>query len=111
MQHMKHCLADGTVVGELEWRDSPGRTIEVHIDVHPDHQRKGIGRKLIDNLIQFITERDGDKPMCLYTFMAADNKQAVAFFTAVGFALQYVPNFYGTWRNAYFGCKTIGAPK
>lgn len=94
------------IIGELEWREGPGKTYEVHIDVHPDHQRRGIGRSMVASLESWLVE-----PMSLYTFMAADNAKARMFFVAVGFDLVLVRGFYGRGRDAYFGCKTIGEPK
>jgi ribosomal protein S18 acetylase RimI-like enzyme len=98
----------GAVIGELEWRQGPGRVFEVHIDVDSEYQRQGIGRQLVEELEQLIIDRE---PMSLYTFMAANNDKAYAFFTAVGFRLLRVEGFYGVGRDAYFGCKTIGIPK
>lgn len=99
---------EGQIVGELEWRESPGRTFELHVDVHPAHHRKGIGRKLVEELEKLVAGRE---PMSLYTFMAADNLKARQFFAAVGFNLILAPNFYGRGRDAYFGIKVLGAPK
>lgn len=98
----------GLLVAELEWREGPGRTFEIHIDVVPSYQRKGIGRSMIEELIELVQDRE---PMSLYTFMAADNTQARLFFSAVGFTLFYIPDFYGEGRDAWFGVKPIGTPK
>ena len=96
------------VIGELEWREGPGRTFEVHVDVDPEYHRKGIGTGLIRDLELIIEDKE---PMSIYTFMAADNEKARGFFAANGFVLQLVKGFYGAGRDAYFGCKTIGTPK
>jgi ribosomal protein S18 acetylase RimI-like enzyme len=96
------------IIGELDWRQGPGRVFEVHIDVDPEYHRKGIGSGLIEELERLI---EGREPMSLYTFMAVDNDKAYHFFTAVGFKLFRVEGFYGNGRDAYFGCKTIGTPK
>lgn len=98
----------GAVIATLEWRKSPGRTFEVHIDVEPSYQRQGIGRQLIQELEQLVADQE---PMSLYTFMAADNDQAVKFFKGVGFHLYRVDNFYGYGRDGYMGIKAIGTPK
>ncbi len=95
-------------IATLEWREGPGRTFEVHIDVDKEYHRCGIGRSLVAELEALIADRE---PMSLYTFMAADNETAYSFFNAVGFQLHVIPNFYGNGRNAVFGVKPIGTPK
>ena len=98
----------GRTVGCLEWDERPGATYELHLDVEPAYQRQGIGRSMVEELESFARAQGG---MCLYTFMAADNEKARAFFLAMGFTLIYIPSFYGEGRDARFGCKPIGAPK
>ena len=108
MHTLKRYDEDGQVLGALEWQECPGRTFEVHIDVNPTHHRKGIGRSMMEELLELVKDRN---PMCLYTFMAGDNELAQKFFRGIGFTLYHIPSFYGHGRDAYFGCKPIGEPK
>ncbi len=108
MQHLKRYDTDGALIGEIEWQECPGRTFEMHIDVVPSRHRKGVGRSMVEELIELIKDRE---PMSLYTFMAADNELAQKFFRGVGFHLYRIDNFYGYGRDAYFGVKPIGTPK
>lgn len=105
----RHDPQDGAFpIGELVYTYRSGKTIEVHLDVEPPYQRKGIGRSMMEEIEQLARN---EKMMSLYTFMAPDNEKAKGFFRAMGFSLTYLPDFYGHGRAAYIGTKPIGKPE
>lgn len=106
MQHIRRYDGD-RVIGDLEWDARPGATYECHLDVEPDHQRRGVGRSMMAELEALVRERKG---MSLYSFCAGDNGKALAFFTACGFRSRFAADFYGDGRHAYFLWKPVGAP-
>lgn len=109
MNHIRRYDEDGDrVIGDLEWDVRPGATYECHLDVEPDHHRKGIGRQMMTELEDLVKSRKG---MSLYSFCAGDNARALAFFTAMGFESKFAPNFYGEGRHAYFLWKAVGRPE
>jgi GNAT superfamily N-acetyltransferase len=99
---------DGVQIGELEWDLRPGATYEVHLDVHPSHHRKGVGRSMMNEIEAYAKAQGG---LSLYSFCASDNTKALAFFKGMGFTATYANDFYGFGRHAYFLHKAIGAPK
>ena len=98
----------GGVIGDLEWRESPGATYELHLDVHPKFHRQGIGRSMVDELEKLALEKGA---MILFSYSSYDNELAYKFFMGLEFSGYYLKNFYGTGRDAYLWVKTIGAPK
>lgn len=108
-RHLLEYGDDGrSIVGDLEWRWCPGRTIEMHIDVADGCQRKGVGSLLLSRL-EFHAKKH--EAMSIYSFCAGDNQKARGFFTKNGFTLYEVPGLYGEGRSGCFLVKTIGAPK
>ncbi|QTF09953.1 ribosomal protein S18-alanine N-acetyltransferase [Brenneria izadpanahii] len=53
-----------------------------NLAVHPDHQRQGIGRELLEHLIQELEERD---IFTLWLEVRASNKGAIALYESLGF--------------------------
>ena len=95
-------------IGELIWDNRPGATYEMHLDVSPDHHRKGIGRSMFIELEAKVKLMNG---MCIYSFCAADNEKARGFFNGMGFAETLVKDFYGIGRDAFLLWKPIGRPE
>ena len=54
----------------------------LHIDILPEYQRMGLGRKLVETLAEYL-KSIGCKG--LYLTVSADNPKAVAFYRKVGF--------------------------
>lgn len=98
---------DGSEIGLLEWSRRPGSVLEVHLDVVPSQRRKGVGRRLVEDA-ERLAVREGC--VAITTMMAGDNYKAQRFFQALGFVLTFVPSYYGTGRNAYFGVKPLVKP-
>jgi N-acetylglutamate synthase-like GNAT family acetyltransferase len=74
---------DGEVVGfasaEQTWADE----VELHaLYVHPDRWGEGIGSALLDRIVAWAREQDGDRIAC---GVLADNAVGTGFFEAVGF--------------------------
>lgn len=94
---------EGKVIGDLEWRESPGGTYELHLDVEPEFHRQGIGRSMVEELERLVLKKKATRS--LYSFAAEENEGAHMFFMGVGFRGYKIANFYG--RNAYFWVKPL----
>jgi len=68
-------------VGNLGSRD--GRQVMWKLYVHPDHQGSGLGRALLDRVI----DENGDEP--LWLSYVDGNQQAAGFYAAHGFVEQH----------------------
>ena len=56
-----------------------------HLVVHPNHQRQGVGRALVNRIIAFARERGG---RALQSQTHFDNQRAIRFFEDIGFSNQ-----------------------
>ncbi len=54
----------------------------MHIDIDPEYQRMGIGRSLIDALVEKL-HSEGSKGLML--FVSPENTGAIKFYTSYGF--------------------------
>lgn len=85
----------GFAVGHLE---RPGRARVVTLDVHPDHRRLGLGKALLDTLLERLS-RDGASESRLE--VDAGNAGAIAFYQALGFRpSRRIEDYYGPGRAA-----------
>ncbi len=94
---------NGEIIGDLEWRESPGGTYELHLDVEPEFQRQGVGRSMVEELERLVLEKKTTKS--LYSFSAEENERAYGFFRGIGFQEYLISNFYG--RDAYLWVKPL----
>lgn len=91
--------------GELKWRLGPGGICEiVDIEVKSEHRREGEGRYLLCLLLQEMSQ-PYHKVYTVYAFCREENRIAREWYTACGFCLYHLPDFYGTKHNAY--CCTL----
>jgi mycothiol synthase len=77
---------DGEVVAVGEylepwWSMKPGK-YRISVNVHPDHQRKGIGTYLYNHLMELVKEHD---PVVVVTNTREDRVDALRFLTKRGF--------------------------
>lgn len=76
--------ADGDVAGYAAWHDeAPGVAVLAEIAVHPALQRFGIGRKLVDRVVEEARDH-GFSELALR--MSTRAEWAVKFYEALGFA-------------------------
>ena len=69
------------IIGALRFSEKPGR-LHLGLGVHPDHQRKGVGRALVEFLADKALAREITK-LSLYTIKETCN---VAIFEKLGFS-------------------------
>lgn len=76
----------------LDYRRGSGGTVELYDIVVNSDRRKGVGRKLVEELCG-RSRREGAK--LVWAFCRSDNRIAREFYSAIGFrVLAYVPKFY-----------------
>jgi ribosomal-protein-alanine N-acetyltransferase len=75
------------------------------INVHPEHQGKGIGKALMKE-IETIMRNAGAKIMELE--VRADNKRAIKMYESLGYTtVFFLPSYYGPGKNGYLMRKRI----
>jgi ribosomal protein S18 acetylase RimI-like enzyme len=78
--------SDGVIVGSGDLRQlSPARCAHVGVlavGVHPEHQRRGIGRALVSALIEHARAAG---LLRLELYVRADNPRAIALYRSLGF--------------------------
>ncbi|MBE7442590.1 MAG: GNAT family N-acetyltransferase [Flavobacteriales bacterium] len=78
---------DGQIVGLLDFttkkRKKISHTGEFGMSVHPDFQGKGIGNKLIETFLNWVTEKSGIEKITLSVF--ASNEKAINLYKKFGF--------------------------
>ena len=59
--------ADGELVGFIQYIPSPGKIIAAHTEVFPEHEGKGIGSQLVEEMVAQL-RADGRQlqPRCSY---------------------------------------------
>ncbi|XYI03116.1 GNAT family N-acetyltransferase [Sorangium sp. So ce1128] len=91
--------ADGEVAGYMAWRDeAPGVAYLEELSVHPDHQRRGIATRLLEEL----HERARELGMEQVVVRSRENASwAQAFFKKAGFAAlgDHAPEKVRAWRG------------
>jgi ribosomal protein S18 acetylase RimI-like enzyme len=71
------------MVGYSQVYDIQDSTVEVGFAVHPDHQGKGLGKKLVDSTILKCKENFPDKGIVLY--VKEDNLKAISIYEKYNF--------------------------
>ncbi len=61
--------------------DSPGEYI-IHVQVHPDHERRGVGTAVYDHVVGTLAERD---PAMLMSFACEEEPKHLRFLTSRGY--------------------------
>ena len=77
----------------------------VSVAVKKEWRRKGIGRKLVEKLLENF-KKEGMKIIFLH--VREENKEAINFYLALGFKIrELVENYYSNRENAYLMEKTL----
>lgn len=74
---------DGIPVGYCQAYDFGGETVEVGFVVHPEHQDKGHGGRMVDMLLDELKARMPEKRVVLE--VRADNERAIGLYKWHGF--------------------------
>ena len=82
-------VQDDTVLGYIVWEWIHGTRNILNVAVHPDHQRAGIGRALVQRVLKHLTP--------VQTQVRETNLGAQLFLRQLGFRC------YGTMKRAYDG--------
>ncbi len=69
------------IYGESEWTHVPGKFF-IGMQVHPDHQRKGIGTALYDHVMEDLAERD---PTIFECHAREDRSEGMSFLEKRGY--------------------------
>lgn len=75
-------LEEDTVVGYIGSQSVLGESDMMNVAVHPDHRRRGIARKLIEELVEALKQR-GNHSLTLE--VRASNTPAIALYEKLGF--------------------------
>ena len=67
--------------GESMWTPVPGK-FWIYIQVHPDHQKQGVGTAIYDHIIETLREKE---PTILDSWLREDKTAAVSFLTKRGY--------------------------
>lgn len=90
-------LIDDTPVGFILWQQTPDTGEVITIAVRPDHQRRGIGRRILDAYERTLGE-DGVAESVLD--VAADNLPAQRLYGSAGYATAHRrANYYQLYEN------------
>jgi ribosomal-protein-alanine N-acetyltransferase len=88
-----------TITRKFEQKDSG---LVYAIAIHPNYQSQGIGKKLINNLVDNLTTRHIDS---LYLHVKESNYKAITFYSNLGFEkIELIKKFY-TWGEGAFRMK------
>ncbi|GAB6043226.1 ribosomal protein S18-alanine N-acetyltransferase [Endothiovibrio diazotrophicus] len=83
---------DGEVVGHGVMMVAAGEAHILNVCVHPDHQGRGVGRRILNHLLHLARRRDAD--MALLE-VRPSNTAAVALYDSLGFnEIGRRPNYY-----------------
>ncbi|MEZ4865854.1 MAG: GNAT family N-acetyltransferase [Caldilineaceae bacterium] len=80
---VEHQIVAAGTVSEPTWSHRPGK-YALGVDVHPAHERQGIGSALYDHLLQMVTQRL-PAPTVLVSRTREDKLQALRFLAQRGF--------------------------
>jgi len=67
--------------GESMWTPMPNK-FWIYIQVHPDHQRRGVGTAIYDHIVESLAEKD---PKILDSWTREDKTEAVEFLSKRGY--------------------------
>lgn len=81
---------EGRVAGYIGFHNSTGlasnsHVMEIYIAVHPDYQKMGVGRELMQHIIRY-GKQNGYKKISLRVL--SSNQKAIAFYKTIGFLEQ-----------------------
>lgn len=88
--------------GIIAWRRGTGDNVEVTY-VRSDQTRQGTGRKLLQEMLRRL--RDNPPYATVYGFTRANNRDAIAFYQAMGFAVTPVNGVYADGKAAVFSAR------
>jgi ribosomal-protein-alanine N-acetyltransferase len=88
---------DGEVVGYVFARVAGGEAEVLNLAVHPAHRLRGVGRALLERVIERVTRRGAD---LLFLEVRASNTEAQTFYRKMGFKqVGRRPNYYDRPRE------------
>lgn len=90
--HYKNILYYETDNGYIVWRDSSGHNVEI-LALATYIQRKGTGRELLQAVLNRLSQRT-DKSFRVFGYVRSNDARALAFYSAMGFELVSVGDFY-----------------
>ena len=80
-KQLRKAMEKGTVAAMRPYaKEHPAH---LHIDIHPDYQRQGIGTALLDHLTAYLRDQNIGSVMLN---VAADNDGAIRFYEKYGFS-------------------------
>jgi ribosomal-protein-alanine N-acetyltransferase len=95
----------GEIVGYAVGEKDKDSGLIVSVAVKKEWRRKGIGRKLIEKLLENF-KKEGMKIVFLH--VREENRGAINFYQALGFKIiELVENYYSNGENAYLMEKTL----
>jgi len=93
------------IVGYTIGEKNENSGLIISIAVKKEWRRKGIGRKLIEKLLENF-KKEGIKNIFLH--VREENKEAINFYQALGFRIiELIVNYYSNGENAYLMEKTL----
>lgn len=89
--------SDGQVVGYIFARAAGGEAEILNLAVHPAHRRRGVGRRLLEEILTRVAKRGA---ALLFLEVRASNTVAQAFYREMGFKqVGRRPNYYDRPRE------------
>jgi ribosomal-protein-alanine N-acetyltransferase len=90
--YVARAAPDGPVLGYLCFLQIAGEIQLLNLAVHPDHRRRGVGRALMDFLLDRAREKRGTK---VFLEVRPSNQAALALYESMGFRRLYRrPGYY-----------------
>lgn len=74
-------IVAGAGCGESDWTHVPGK-FSIHLQVHPDHERQGIGTALYDHIMDDLAERS---PTIFESHVREDKQEGINFLEKRGY--------------------------
>jgi ribosomal-protein-alanine N-acetyltransferase len=95
----------GEIVGYAVGEKDKDSGLIVSVAVKKEWRRRGIGRKLIEKLLENF-KKEGMKIVFLH--VREENREAINFYQALGFKIiELVENYYSNGENAYLMEKSL----
>ena len=93
------------IIGYTIGQKNENSGLIISIAVKKEWRRKGIGRKLIEKLLENF-KKEGIRNIFLH--VREENKEAINFYQALGFKIiELIGNYYSNGENAYLMEKTL----